>query len=150
MISNSGMFYLLYVCVILCVIFYHVYNLKNMKNTHGEVFFLVKVQYSAFNFNKNSTRLWVYFTFFKLCKWYQIAQSFSYALQSGILRLFCSSNIDEVIRSVYLFFMIKFHKHKKEYKALKSTTILLFINSKFIDIRFIDLKFIDTRFIDST
>ena len=78
-----------------------------------------------------------------------------------------SSNIDEVIRSVQFLFMIKFHKHKKEYKALKSTTNLRFIdlklidirfinlklmgirfiNLKFIDIRFIDLKFIDTRFI---
>ena len=58
------------------------------------------------------------------------------------------------------FFMIKFHKHKKEYKALKSTTNLRcidlkfigirFINLKFIDIRFIDLKFIHIRFINST
>ena len=60
---------------------------------------------------------------------------------------YLSSNIDEVIRSVY-FFMIKFHKHKKEYKALKSTTNLRFIDLKFIDIRFINLKFIDIRFID--
>ena len=60
---------------------------------------------------------------------------------------YLSSNIDEVIRSVY-FFMIKFHKHKKEYKALKSTTNLRFIYLKFIDIRFINLKFIDIRFID--
>ena len=44
----------------------------------------------------------------------------------------------------FIFFsMIKFHKHKKEYKALKSTTNLRFINLKFIDISFIDLKFID-------
>ena len=49
-----------------------------------------------------------------------------------------------------VFFMIKFHKHKKEYKTLKSTTNLRCISLKFIDIRFINLKFIDIRFIDST
>ena len=26
------------------------------------------------NFTKSNTHLWVFFTFFKLCKWYQIAQ----------------------------------------------------------------------------
>ena len=48
----------------------------------------------------------------------------------------------------FIFFsMIKFHEHKKEYKILKSTTNLRFIDLKLIDIRFIDLKSIDTRFI---
>ena len=47
----------------------------------------------------------------------------------------------------FIFFTIKFHKHKKEFKALKSTTNLRFINLKFINIRFIDLKFMDIRFI---
>ena len=36
--------------------------------------------------------------------------------------------------------MIKFHKHKKEYKALKSTTNLKFNDLKFIDIGSIKLK----------
>ena len=27
-----------------CVIWYHLYNLKNVKNTHGEVLLLVKLQ----------------------------------------------------------------------------------------------------------
>ena len=30
------------------------------------------------NFNKNNTHLWVFFTFFKLYKWYQIAQNLTY------------------------------------------------------------------------
>ena len=53
----------------------------------------------------------------------------------------------------FIFFTIRFHKHKKykkEYKALKSTINLRFIDLKFIDTTFIDLKLIDTRFIDST
>ena len=29
---------------ILCVIWYHLYNLKNVKNTHGGVLLLVKLQ----------------------------------------------------------------------------------------------------------
>ena len=60
---------------------------------------------------------------------------------------FISGNIDAVI-SQFIFFTIKFHKHEKEYKAIKSTTNLRFINLKFIDTRFFDLKFIDIRFID--
>ena len=57
-----------------------------------------------------------------------------------------SSNIDEVLGQY--FFMIKFHKHKKDYKALKSTTDLRFIDLKFIYKRFINLKVIDIRFIN--
>ena len=31
--------------VMLCAIWYHLYNLKNVKNTHGEVLLLVKLQF---------------------------------------------------------------------------------------------------------
>ena len=34
---------------------YHLYNLKNMKNTHGEVLLLVKFQAEACNFTKSNT-----------------------------------------------------------------------------------------------
>ena len=44
--------------VVRCAIWHHLYNLKNVKNTHGRVFF----------------------TFFKLHKWYQIAQSITYLI----------------------------------------------------------------------
>ena len=43
---------------VLCTIRYHLYNLKNVKNTHGGVLILLKFPASAF----------------KLYKWYQIAQ----------------------------------------------------------------------------
>ena len=46
----------------LCAIWYHFYNLKDVKNTHGGVLLLVKSQ-------------GVFFTFLKLYKWYQITQS---------------------------------------------------------------------------
>ena len=38
-----------------------------MKNTHGGVLLLV--------ITKNNTPPWIFFMFFKLYKWYQIAQS---------------------------------------------------------------------------
>ena len=54
--------------MVLCAIWYHSYNFKNLKNTHGGVLLL------ACNFTKSNTPPWVFFTFFKLYKWYQIAQ----------------------------------------------------------------------------
>ena len=51
-----------------CAIWYHLYNLKNLKITHGGVLILVKLQ-------AYSTPPWVFFAFFKLYIWYQIAQN---------------------------------------------------------------------------
>ena len=64
--------------VVHCSIWYHLYNLKNVKNIHGGVLLLVKLQASACNFTKSNTPLWVFFTFFKLYEWYQIAQRTTY------------------------------------------------------------------------
>ena len=61
-----------------CAIRYYLYNLKNVKNTHGGVLILVKLQAEACNFTKINTPPWVFFTFFKLYKWYQIAQRITY------------------------------------------------------------------------
>ena len=47
--------------VMRCAIWYHLYDLKNVKNTHGGVLILVK---SAWNFTKINTPAWVLFTFF--------------------------------------------------------------------------------------
>ena len=59
-----------------CAIWYHLYNLKNVKNTHGGVLLFVTFQ----AFTESNIPPWVVFTFFKWCKWYQIAQSASYEL----------------------------------------------------------------------
>ena len=48
-------------------------NLKKVKNTHSGVLLLVKLQALAWNFTKSNTPPRVSFTFFKLCKRYQIA-----------------------------------------------------------------------------
>ena len=52
--------------VMLCVIWYHLHNLKHMENTHEGVLLLISI-----------TPSWVFLTFFKLYKWYQITQSVS-------------------------------------------------------------------------
>ena len=41
--------------VVRCTTWHHWYNLKNMKNTHGGVFFLVKLQAKTCNFTKSNT-----------------------------------------------------------------------------------------------
>ena len=52
-------------------------QLKNGKNTHGGVLLLLKLQAKTCNFAKSNTPSWVFFTFFKLCKWYEITQNIS-------------------------------------------------------------------------
>ena len=47
-----------------------------VKNIHGVVLLLVKLQ--ACNFTKSQNPPWVFYTFLKLCKWYQMAQSVLY------------------------------------------------------------------------
>ena len=80
--------------VMRCAILYHLHNLKNAKNTHGEVLLLV-----ACNFAKSNTPPWVFFTFFKLYKMYQIPQNI-YANFSGVSRLMdLLSDSREVIRN---------------------------------------------------
>ena len=46
------------------------YNLKNVKNTREGVLLLL-----ACNFTKSNTPPWMFFTFLKFYKWYQIAQN---------------------------------------------------------------------------
>ena len=41
--------------VMRCAIWYHLYNLKNVKNTHGGVLILIKLQALACNFTKINT-----------------------------------------------------------------------------------------------
>ena len=49
-----------------------------MKNTHGGVLILVKLQASACSFTKINIPPWVFFTLFELYKWYQIVQRITY------------------------------------------------------------------------
>ena len=51
---------------------------KHNEKTHGGVLLLVKLQAEACHFTKTDTLTWMFFTFFKLYKFYQIAQSIIY------------------------------------------------------------------------
>ena len=73
-ISTSPVGYNQSTIVMHCPIWFHLYNSKNGKNTHGGVLTLVKLQAEVCNFTRINTPPWVFFTFFKLYKWYQIAQ----------------------------------------------------------------------------
>ena len=59
-----------------CAIWNHLHSFKKVKNTHGRVLLLVKLQ----ALHKSNTPPWVFFTIFKLCKWYQIAQNITYLI----------------------------------------------------------------------
>ena len=64
---------------LLGAIWYHLFNLKNVKNIHGRLLLLVKLQALACNFIKTNSLSRVFFTCFKLYKWYQIAEGIIYA-----------------------------------------------------------------------
>ena len=49
--------------VILCTIWHHLYNLKNVTNTDGEVLLLVKVAGNSLQLTKNNTPSMVLLTF---------------------------------------------------------------------------------------
>ena len=61
-----------------CAICYHLYNSKNVENAQGEVLLLLKFRLKACSFTKSNTPPCMFFTFFKLCKWYKIAQNITY------------------------------------------------------------------------
>ena len=57
----------------ICVIWYHLYNLKNMKNTRRGVLLLARLQAKAWISTISNTPPWVFFSLLKLHKWYKIA-----------------------------------------------------------------------------
>ena len=83
-----------------CAIWYHLYNLKNVKNTHGGILILVKLHGEACNFDKINTPPWVLFTFFKLYKWYQIAQRTTYMLNDCLYILYVKSSNSNNIKMI--------------------------------------------------
>ena len=61
-----------------CACFYHLCNLKILKNTDRGVLLLVYLHSLACNFIKSNTPPLVFFTFLKSHKWYQIVQRITY------------------------------------------------------------------------
>ena len=65
-----------------CAIWYNLYNLIDVKNTHGVVLAFVKLQ-----LYKSNTSPWVFSILFILCKWYQIVESIRYKSISAPLHM---------------------------------------------------------------
>ena len=124
----------------LCAVWYHLYNLKNVRNTHGGVLLLVKFQAEDCIFTKSNTHPRVFFTFFKLCKWYKIAQSITYSPENtkidGVLNAFKSSLIKLfylwIYGSIYMTFT-------KDYLLLCCFEYLIRVEVGFVKVR--SLKF---------
>ena len=64
------------------------YNLKNVKITHGVLLLLVKLQVELCNFTKSNTSPWVFFTFLKMYKLYQNAERITYNNLFRLQKLF--------------------------------------------------------------
>ena len=130
--------------VMFCAIWYHFYNLKNVENSHGGVLLLVKLQ-KAYNFTKSNTPPWMFFMFFKLYKWYQIAQRIKPLRIPNVARKWsfdgrfpwkceqvnsykqiCSKHPKEIPANTYLF-KINNRNTKKICKICSKLTINIFV-----------------------
>ena len=76
----------------LCTFWYQLHNLKNVKNTHRRVSLSVK----------NIIPLWVFSTFFKLYKWYQIVQRIILKLVLDVRQLYIFPKPSEWIKKMIL------------------------------------------------
>ena len=74
------------VFVVRCAIWYHLHNLKNVKNTHGGVLILVKLGCYFWKINKIKKFLWRLLVMFGM-KWHQRNSSSPDFEDSGILQL---------------------------------------------------------------
>ena len=82
--------------VMRCAIWYHLHNLK-IKNVHEGVLLLVKFQALVWNFTKSNTPPWVFLTFLKLYKWYQIGQSITYFTRPPLyFNMFYTKKVNEM------------------------------------------------------
>ena len=102
-----------------CAIRYQLYNLKNVKNSHGGMLILVKLQALACDFTKINTPPWLFFTFFKLYKWYQIVQRATYYFHNYSFKVSTLFKVKCYVTLAY--FSIFIDKHKIGTKQLKST-----------------------------
>ena len=63
LMSLKFWFHIFALFFILSAIWYHLYNFKNLKNTHGMVILLFKLQVEVSNFNKSITLPWMFLRF---------------------------------------------------------------------------------------
>ena len=78
-----------------CAIWYHLWNFKNLKITHGGVLR-----------TKSNTPPWVSFTFLKLYKWYQIVQCITCTENGNLQSIFDLTQVP-VAASSFIWFIFK-------------------------------------------
>ena len=79
---------------------------KKRENSHEGVL-LLKLQNKACNFTKNNSPPWVFFTFFKLHKRYQITQSITYSfLQTKIKTVWFCNTFSASLYSIVYYMML--------------------------------------------
>ena len=118
--------------VVRCAIWYHLYSLKIVKNTHGGVFLLVKLQTEACIFTKSNTPPWVFFMFFKLYNWYQIAQSttYIYRIPFTVFNATAILTFKGTFKEIGYNFMNKKRKHRFQWFWLKAYRFLWMMDVK--------------------
>lgn len=100
-VRSTSFNFALYLYETLCTICQHLYNLKNMKSTHGGVISLLKTCFQQLHpTTKSNTTPCVFFTFFRLCKWYQIDQRITYIFVAFFL--FKNFNDNFITRQISL------------------------------------------------
>ena len=94
-----------------CAIWWHLCNLKNMKSTHGGMLLLrnLLAEAEAWNLTNSNTTPWVFFTFFKLYKWYRIMQSIIYNFNKF------SKKLARIVKRVSTFFLWIFRWRNMNY-----------------------------------
>ena len=114
-----------YIYITLCAIWYHFYNVKNFKNSHGGVLLLVKLQTSACSFTESSTSPWVFSRFLKKNKRnFQELISICQKLHSA--KTFLLKNAFFMFFANFIFCCFKFENTPScSFKCFESSDIIL-------------------------
>ena len=110
-------------CVLNIAIWYQLHNFKNAKNTHEGALLLSII--------KSSTLPWVFFTFFKLYKWYEFAQRITCILEYNDQLNFCTPVL---LLAVFTFLVHHVHSSYRGYSHLFKAVIPLPNISPFVNI----------------
>ena len=95
-----------------------------MKSIHGGVLLLVKLQAKVCSFTKSNTPAWALSSFFKLYKWFQIAQSITYNGKSVMWNRFQTKQTGECSFFPNYFYVNNFESLKRRFSKfnLKSNS----------------------------
>ena len=120
----------------LYTIWYHLYSLKNVKNTWRNATFS---EVAGFKFTESNSPPWVFLKFLKLCKWHQIAQNFTYNGRTVVITV-TSPNLHVGVTWGNLSFSGKIYKeryikevfwgNKQEIKITLGNKIINFIEAQ--------------------